>query len=631
MNPQAPAIQPNVPLTPQQVQTMRTQIGVTPVSGTESSSGSAADWSWLNTDKTTPKTGNAITDTVGNMDNDIENTAGNVKNTLEQNSDSSKRNTKMGTISEPSLGNELNTGLQVGGEIAGGAMNTVGELPGLKQIGEATNATGQAINSKLMNNPEYSDFFDKAVQMEDRHPTITKDLGSVANIANASLMGEGIKGGVESISDVPNAAKDTTGSVVKTGAKVVQDTANVVKAGTKGIRSAVTKLPNEVSSTLKEGVNPADMKNQLQNALSQGKDSLKTGGKVLDPYEQAGRDYLAKAVGIVKNNAETAGKNMEQHAADFKNQPVDVSDIMQNLSDLSEKRLGTVFNGLSNGGDLNGKSFGESLGKLQDMLDTGKHDPTIEGMLGNAEGRNSIVTKSSDRALLGKTFTKVQDMLDNGVTGQKLSDVVRELKNDLDYQQSSRPKPINTPTEGVVKQIVHDLGTKVDELGNIKDESGKTINPYKDAKTSYSKSISLIQDLNKRLGGSIGENGDYKNASSMLIRRLSPQDGGTRAVLRELENQTGIPVFQHAIIAKFAMDTLKDSRVRSVLENMKNAHPSKGGVIHAVWNTIKNAVEDPEGKAVRILDKRIGKEGTQQIYAAVKDNLPIQQDGGTSQ
>lgn len=617
-SPQPTNVTPGVPLTSQQIQSMRSQIGIASVSTGAATNGSN-DWSWL--DK--PVTPTPQPNTLDRIGSDLGNAVSKANNTLTENANSRKINTKLGEVSAPSLGSEINTGLQVGGDVAGGIVGSVGELPGLKQIGEGIGDAGKAISDTLMNNPMYADLFSKAAQLEDTHPTATKDIGAIGNIANLALTSEGGSKSAEVVGDsIPNAnlsdAVTSAGTGIKKVSGTLADTANSVIAP---VRSALTNLPAEVTTALKEGTNPEEIKSQLQTALSEGKKSLTSGGESLDPYELAGRDYLNKAVNILKQNMSDSGDQMSQHMSEFADKPVDVTDTLSKLQDLAKSRLGTVYNGISDAGELAGKTFGESVQKLNDMMESGKNDPTLEGLLGNADGRSSLVTKASDKGLLGKTFAKLQDLHENGTTAQKLSDTIKELKGDLDYQQSSRPKPINTPTEGVVKQVVHDLSSKLDDMGSQTDETGNTVNPYSLAKASYGKAANLMGDLNKRLGGQIGENGDFKNASSMFIRRLSPQDGGTRAVLRELQNQTGVPIFQHAVIAKFAMDVLKDNRVRSVLENIKSAHPSGSGVMKAVWDTISNAVADPEGKAIKILDKRIGSRGTKGIYSAVKDSL----------
>lgn len=611
MNPTAPvtAPQPGVPLSPQQVQAIRTQVGIKSVSSGSSSGGS--DWSWLGS-STKPTPTAKTPSTIDKMSSDLSDAASNAEDTI----NSQKTNSK----GQTSLGNEINTGLQVGGDVAGGVVGAVGELPGIKQAGEAIGAAGKGISDTLMQNPEYADMFTKAAGLEDAHPTITKDLGAVANIGNAALLQEG----GNKVTEAAGAAKETASDAASNAADSVKQSVKNVPGAVKGaispIRTALTKLPNEVSSTLKEGTNPEEMKSQLQTALSEGKKSLSSGGKSLDPYELAGRTYLNKAVDTLKSNMANAGSKIEQHLSEFADTPVDVSDTFDKLHNLAASRLGTVFNGVQNVGELAGKTFTESLQKLTDMMESGKNDPAMEGLLGNAENRTSLVTKASDKGLLGKTFSVIQDMQENGTTAQKLSDTIKSLNDDLDHVKSSRPSPTNTPTEGVVKNVVHELTTKLDSLGQKADGT----NPYKDAKTAYGKAASLAGDLNKRLGGKIGQ--DYKNASSMMIRRLSPQDGGTRAALRSLEEQTGVPVFQHAVIAKFAMDVLKDSRVRSVLENIKNTHPSSGGIMRTVWHTITNAIGDPEGKAMKILDNRIGSKGTKAIYSAVKDALPQNED-----
>ena len=391
-------------------------------------------------------------------------------------------------------------------------------------------------------------------------------------------------------------------------------------------RDFVTKLPPEVQKTLEETPDPEAAKAELQKYIDSGQKSLATGGKELSPYEVAGRDYLGTAMKTLDSKLNEYGQAKTNALSQFGDKPVDpglVQGSIDKLDGLLKDRLGTQYNGGTPVPSGNGMSFDEHISQLNKVLE-GKGELPSDETFSNANGRVSQLTGTSDKALIQKTYTLLNDMKENGTTAQKLDDTISVIRQDLDYQKNSRPTPSNTKSEGIVKGIVHDLSEQVKSMGGTTDESGKATNSYSDAMKGYSDAIKVKQDLETRLGGQIG--GDYKNAASVLIRRMSPQDGGTRAALRALEEQTGVPVFQHAILAKFAMDVIGDPRVHSLIESVADAATETAAsgptsALRSIWHTIVNAISDPEGKAMRILDDRIGAQGTKVIYNVVKSKM----------
>lgn len=618
-------ISPSVPLTPTQVQTMRAQIGVKPVSNpsTNSISSSASgndDWSWLN-----QKTGQGSETTnttqgpgyFGRVGQDYANTAQNIEQNL------STRSTDISQGQKPSLGHELESGFQTAGDVAGAVYSPIGEAPGVKQAMGGLNDIGAGIAGELMKNPAYSKMFQNIAGYLDKNPNVSHDIGSAYNLAMLAPIGEAgneatnlATSGISKVPDIIGDAGDKGKQVLQQGAQVARSAVDLGNKAIAPVRQFITSLPAEVKNTIATSDNPGELKSQLQNALSTGRNSIKTGGEALSPYEQAGRDYLGKAMETLDNNLSRYGETARQALSSFGDKTVKVGDSLDKLRDLAQSRLGTVFHDQGFEHSDENDTFEQHIQKLNSALDGNGDSSVFEGLFGDAPGRNSLVTKASDKALLAKVYSKLTDLHENGTSVQKLRDVVDELDQDVDHQQSSRPKPTNTKTEGVVKMIVHDLRNKVSNMGT--DENGN--NAYSSAQKNYSRAIGLKNDLEKRLGGQVGQNGDYKNAASVLIRRLSPQDGGTRPILRALQEETGVPVFHHAIMAKFAMDVLKDNRVRSVLENMSKIN----GVTSAVgwlWKSVRSLATDPGGRALNLLEKQIGKKQAGDMRDAIQQAL----------
>lgn len=501
----------------------------------------------------------------------------------------------------------------VGKELGGAAeVVTAPIAPLLKPLGYVINKVGDKISDipavqKFANTPAGNAAIHTASTIGDYANAAGVVAGGI-DIANHAPVGiETVKAALESKPELPKGPP---------GSKTVLSP----------VRDSVTHLPADVTHVLKTAADPAAVKTEFQNALVEGKKSITTGGKELSPYEIVGRDHISTGMKKLDDILTTSGQAISEHADKFKDTPVTdiATEGLEKLKNLTQARLGTVFNGLEGAANATGKTFEQHIQGLNDTLSGNTNISLDTGLFGDAEGRKSLVTKSSDKALLAKTFASLQNLAENGATAQHLSDTIKNINEDLDFQQSSKPAIQNTRTEGVVKQVLGSLNEELTRLGE--DVNGN--NPYAEAKATFSTAKKFKTDLEKRLGGEVGNGDGYKNSASLLIRRLSPQDSGTRAVLRQFEDITGVPVFQHAIIAKFAMDVLKDTRVKSVLESISDGRATKQGLVQSIWHTIVNAVKDPEGKAIRILDERIGKQGTQAIYDAVKKNKS-QLTGGT--
>jgi hypothetical protein len=118
---------------------------------------------------------------------------------------------------------------------------------------------------------------------------------------------------------------------------------------------------------------------------------------------------------------------------------------------------------------------------------------------------------------------------------------------------------------------------------------------YTNANADYARLKGLRDDLNKRLGTNM------KNAGSIMKRIFSPQDGGVKDLVKNLEQETGQPIFHDATLAKFAMDAVGDPRAQSLLQQGLEAKSK--GIVHSTLEYLKSKLEDPEGKALRVIQK----------------------------
>lgn len=149
-------------------------------------------------------------------------------------------------------------------------------------------------------------------------------------------------------------------------------------------------------------------------------------------------------------------------------------------------------------------------------------------------------------------------------TARKLDDFVDATQRML-YKQSS-PNLYEVADEPVIAFLKS-------ETGNINNQLKSTVDGVLEAKglpaeyaalnTKYSELIEIQNNLNKRLGTE-GDKG-----ASLMKSLFSPQTGEpTRRLFAQINEETGIDLFQEAALAKFAMESVGDPRSKSLLQQL---------------------------------------------------------------
>jgi hypothetical protein len=208
--------------------------------------------------------------------------------------------------------------------------------------------------------------------------------------------------------------------------------------------------------------------------------------------------------------------------------------------------------------------------------------------LTNATGRKSLIANSASDSKMVNLIKSTLDDLGSNPTVQEINDTVDSLQGELYKAPTKGAEAINSNTQGFIKQIVGQLNSAAKEVGGA---------DYAGANDTYSELHKLQTELNIRLGSNM------KNAGSIMKRIFSPQDGGTKTLISQLEKETGQPIFHDATLAKFAMDAVGDPRAESLLEQGMKAHSK--GFIQSILDYIKGKVENPEGVATRMIQKNI--------------------------
>lgn len=321
------------------------------------------------------------------------------------------------------------------------------------------------------------------------------------------------------------------------------------------IRENISNVPENMKTIIgeaKDATTKSSLSQSIKDMFDVGRKAIKN-SDAPSPLESAGRDVLGEAMTNLKQQLTTAGEKMNsvlETSGGTKIDPSKVLDVANTFATRLSDRLGSVLT----------KKGIESI-----------------------EGRISGITSAADTKLVN-TINDVITKVKKSPTLQMVNDGVDLIQSELFKASKMGAEPVNTRITGIAKEVTKALD------GLAKDAGGDL---YKAANSEYSSAKQLFGELNTRLGDG------YKNAASMMKRVFSPQDGGTKQLFRQLEDATGVKIFEPATIAKFVMDTLDDIRGKSLLDTKL----SKSGLTEKILEYLKDKIADPEAVVNDMLDK----------------------------
>ena len=535
-------------LTPDQISAARTQLGPPPSTSGPSSSPTSPSNSWdaFSTQvKASPSPFSAPTPTES---------APQEPGFLSRvGTDLSKRAGNIGDIAKEAgtspLKNLGETQLQGIGEVAGGVNDVIGE--GLKS---AFHALPQNVQSGIKNTvasgaeavgapsliQQYQDFAAK-------HPEAHKDLSAMFNIGTMLPLGEGVglaedaaKPAIEKAGEVAASAGNTAKELASKPLSVAQDLATPVPQNVKNILSAADRSP-EVSEN-------------VSKYFAHARDSV-ADASAATPTEAAGKEQLGGALQDLKSKMTEAGKAKEAALAENADQVVPTKAAYDNFTKKLSSVLGTNF------------------------------DP--QGNLIPAFGRESLVAGSpADEKLVGMVKDTI-DTLKRDPSLQRVNDVVDKLQQEIYKTKQLGATPLNTRTEGVVKGFIGDLNDAAKEVGG---------DAYKASNDEYARLADIHGQLNKGLGK------DLKNAGPMMNKLFGKSGAAVKDLLGKIEQETGRNIFEHATLAKFAEDSVKDPAVKTLLEQAGKVPSSKEGILKKIVEIATKNLNQPEAVAKRLAE-----------------------------
>jgi len=342
-------------------------------------------------------------------------------------------------------------------------------------------------------------------------------------------------------------------------------------AGTQGVISGITKTGNIARTGFKS----------IDNALTPTptpniKVPKPRVGEIINRYRAQLSDIDPKYETVLRSQSDP-DKVME-YFDQAERAAVDSSVPM--ATTIASRRAVDAFDAIKNGASEAGKLKSDLLGKIDTVkvqgnipgnaIDNLKN--TVNERYGISIDKNGNIQQSGGRvisvdnksqALISDYVTELRKLGQNP-TARQLDDFVDRVQRQL-YKQSSpnllevADEPVTAYLKQLTGEINSQLKTNVDAALTAKGlpaDYGKLNQQYTD-----------LLDINNRLNKRLGTEGD--KGASLMKSLFSPQTGeSTRRLFQEIKDTTSIDLFEEATLARFVMESVGDTRSKSLLQEI---------------------------------------------------------------
>lgn len=418
------------------------------------------------------------------------------------------------------------------------------------------------LQTALQNNPKTAQFFkDNPDVLNNINNGITTGLTA---FGLTKMIGS-LQGG-ETPTDEPNSQPtEQPNEPIQQlqGESLASKGGNILNAA----RDYLTPMDENVKNVLTNG-NPDVIEPKLTTLLDQAKNAVENTGEPT-PYEITGRTQLGGALKDLGNQLSDLGSQKESIVENIDNlssQDPEATANLQNIIDNSSKSLQTAVSKL-------GLKINED-GGIETQPNQVSVIPEKSADIGRLSQINDIMSQAQDNP----TFKNINNAID------AMQEIAYKAK-------AVGAEPMSTELGGLIKQQIGALNSGLKDFASEYSDAGD----YSQVNSDYAKTNDLYTQLNKRLGSNMNK------AGSVIKSIFSSTDSGTKNLVTQLEDATGRPIFEDSTLSKFAMDVAEDPRARTLIAGQGTPPLTKGGLMSRVMDYIGNKVEDPTGKAMRIL------------------------------
>ncbi len=385
---------------------------------------------------------------------------------------------------------------------------------------------------------------------------------------------QGVNLAAEKISNIPAVQNFANTSAGQNTARVAEDIGNV--ANIAGAVAGIKEVPSIISAT-------KDTIGKVSNLPQLIKDNtIKLPKQLADSISEK----ITKIDPQTKNILETASIEKFNNYVKAGEQALNDPRLLTPLEQAGEKVNNNVLPAIKE--DLNriGSQKAKSLESVKNVQVPNATTDTLKFV------KDAVKTSKltpEETKLIKETISQME--LGKSPTLGTLDKTVDLLQNTLYEKSKGLAIPVTSRVESIVNQAIG----KLNETVKTATKKALGSDEYTILNDAYANKIELFNKLNKAVGE------DAQKGGSLFKKFFSPQDSGTKKLFADIKEQYGIDLAEDATLAKFVMDSLGDTRAKSLLEQVPT---SKAGAINKAFQKIEQKLTKPIPKARKIIEKR---------------------------
>lgn len=350
-------------------------------------------------------------------------------------------------------------------------------------------------------------------------------------------IGAGVNYVANKISDIPAVQKFATSKAGEITSRVAEDVGNLnaIAGAVEGVKSGIPAI----SSVYKVGTK------NLSNAFDYIKtNAIKYPKQVVDKITSGKINPQTKTI-LQETSIEKFDRYVKSGMEAIKDPraltPLEqAGETTHRLASIVKEDLGRI-----------GKQKSASLASVKD---TRIPDIATEQIVKSQSLLQQKLTVA-ERALVNDYLNELKSLGKNPTAGSVDASIDR-LQATLFEKSKGIAIPTTTRIKSFINQSIREINQKLKSAVDTKLGG----NEYSVLNNAYTIKIKIFNILNKALG----EGGT--RGGSLFKRFFSPQDGGIKKLFQDIKEQYGVDLAQDATLAKFIMETLGDTRARSLLQ-----------------------------------------------------------------
>lgn len=262
--------------------------------------------------------------------------------------------------------------------------------------------------------------------------------------------------------------------------------------------------------------------------------------------------------------------------------------------------IGNAFDDVISKRKMAGKVVGDELSKVANQKVTvADISNSFANEVKSALSKRQTKYSQAEANMLTK-FNYELKSLGKDATVDDVSNFITRMRSEIDALKGSNGVMGTTNAERLIAQATGELNNKI----------ATSFPQYANAKSEYARLSDLLEEGIGFLGKKTLD-GNYKKETSVVKSSLnSIINGGKKDFLLQLENETGKPILDKAVVAVQVMKDLGDGRAESLLQKLTDGDiptSAKGTIIKAIEKGGKFAYDKLVGTPAQRTEKFLEK------------------------